>query len=530
MSFGLITLFGFFAGIAALAVALWAIQRLRVQHREVEVATTLFWQEALKETRARVFVRRFRHWPAWLLLLAICSLLWMLFGQPEIQSNDSTQHVVLVDWSEGDREVRSRLLEKGKEYLEGLPVNSRELIAVDTRSRTMLSAGDDVYLASVRAEAQIEDVAGTNGLRWMLDALGARSTKQRPISIYWVSDQTVDAKVLKTVPQNVEIFSVMDSHETEARRGLRSLGFSNSASGKWRAVDVRFAVNASDASPAAKISLSEAEASDSYAVTGLGNDRYESRDVPANGQQVTVLIDGEETGRLTLPKREQLRIVVENGVPDVVQDLIALDESLLAVESGGDVTIGYSDGCDLQLSDQSRSAFEIEANVDDPESVMLELVDQLALTQVDATSLAQQTGEVIDVQVLSGPNRKISIWSSLLTPAFDFTQSRAYPIFFAKSIRWLADRPEEVNWAGVGERLPSAVLEFERIVSDTALTADGRELAAVRYVESSVEEAELEIAPATGALGKVSTYTWLGLLLSVLLVGEWALYQKGRMP
>ena len=115
MSFGLITLFGFFAGIAALAVALWAIQRLRVQHREVEVVTTLFWQEALKETRARVFVRRFRHWPAWLLLLAICSLLWMLFGQPEIQSNDSTQHVVLVDWSEGDREVRSRLLEKGKE-------------------------------------------------------------------------------------------------------------------------------------------------------------------------------------------------------------------------------------------------------------------------------------------------------------------------------------------------------------------------------------------------------------------------------
>ena len=69
--------------LAALAGALYLLQRLRVRHREVDVATTLFWHEAVHETRARVLVQRFRHPWAYALLLAISALLWSVVGAPE---------------------------------------------------------------------------------------------------------------------------------------------------------------------------------------------------------------------------------------------------------------------------------------------------------------------------------------------------------------------------------------------------------------------------------------------------------------
>ena len=62
-------------GVAALAVGLFALQRLRVRHRPVEVETTLFWQQALEESRARVLTQRFRHPWAYALVLAIALLL-----------------------------------------------------------------------------------------------------------------------------------------------------------------------------------------------------------------------------------------------------------------------------------------------------------------------------------------------------------------------------------------------------------------------------------------------------------------------
>ena len=47
MSFALLSTFAVLLGILLLAIGLWLAQRLRVQHREVEVLSTLFWQSAL---------------------------------------------------------------------------------------------------------------------------------------------------------------------------------------------------------------------------------------------------------------------------------------------------------------------------------------------------------------------------------------------------------------------------------------------------------------------------------------------------
>ena len=82
MTFTFLSTIATLAGILSLALALALLQRLRVQHREIEVVSTLFWQAAVKETRARVFIKEFRHWPAWLLLVLIASALWVLLAGP----------------------------------------------------------------------------------------------------------------------------------------------------------------------------------------------------------------------------------------------------------------------------------------------------------------------------------------------------------------------------------------------------------------------------------------------------------------
>ena len=89
------------AGWAAIAGGLYLLQRLRVQHREVEVPTTLFWREAVEETRARVLVRRFRHPWAYLLLLAIGSLLWFAAAGLRSEQSADQQWLLVVDGSAG---------------------------------------------------------------------------------------------------------------------------------------------------------------------------------------------------------------------------------------------------------------------------------------------------------------------------------------------------------------------------------------------------------------------------------------------
>jgi len=88
MNFSQLSPAAVFAGLAALAALLYALQRLRVRHREVTVPTTLFWKIAAEKAPARTFRERFRHPWAYLLFLLIASLLWLAFAGPGPRAGD----------------------------------------------------------------------------------------------------------------------------------------------------------------------------------------------------------------------------------------------------------------------------------------------------------------------------------------------------------------------------------------------------------------------------------------------------------
>ena len=52
MSFSGLTALQFWLGLGVIGAVLAALQFLRVRHREIPVATTLFWRQAIEETRA----------------------------------------------------------------------------------------------------------------------------------------------------------------------------------------------------------------------------------------------------------------------------------------------------------------------------------------------------------------------------------------------------------------------------------------------------------------------------------------------
>lgn len=528
MSFSLLSTFAVLLGMLLLAIGLWLAQRLRVQHREVEVLSTLFWQSALEETRARVFTKRFRHWPAWLLLVAISCLLWMLMAQPQTAAFNSTQHVVLLDRSVNDAATRTADLELAIERASSLPTSAREIIAVDGHLKTLLALGESVEQVSLRID-ETSDPAPP-GIEWAIEALSLRATSEQPLSIHVVGDAKIEKRFLDAIGEHVAVFRVdrQDSKSNAAQ--LQTFGVADSASGQWDQVDVSIGFNPEQPVDATQISVSVNDQPISQSLLAVNETRFQLTSIEANGGVLNVKVAGDSVGSLTLPVRQPIRVSFDGDVPESLRELVTLDPACQIVSSDADVRIGSSTDANLRLSSDDQPAFLIESDHDDPDAALAKLVDTLALKQIDAMAIAEQSNSVVDVQVTSADQRSVAIWGKLFTPSFDFQESRACPILIARSIRWIANQPPIVPWAQQGERLPVAAPNLDRAISSMALTSDGRQLQTTRLASDVVASAELAMTPGASFVSRLSLMTWLGLFVSLLLVGEWILYQRGSMP
>ena len=89
------------AGLAGLAAGLFVLQQLRTRYRDVTVVTTLFWKQVIDEAPVRKFRERFRHPLAYALILAICSLIWLAFAEPQFAGTRATRRFTC--WCSTDR-------------------------------------------------------------------------------------------------------------------------------------------------------------------------------------------------------------------------------------------------------------------------------------------------------------------------------------------------------------------------------------------------------------------------------------------
>ncbi len=551
------------AGWAAIAGGLYLLQRLRVQHREVEVPTTLFWREAVEETRARVLVRRFRHPWAYLLLLGIGSLLWFAAAGLRSEQSADQQWLLVVDGSagmgHGDRFAEAIALLQ--EDAAALPTDSREVWWMGAGTRTLLRRGEHVRLLAERLEglapeaapARVEELlhthlAGSNGA---------------PIEVRVYGDAPLREEALALLPEGVEVLRRAAEVVPRAENaGFVALGVSEATSGRWDRVDVYVEIHGAKELPTLSLDGADSNAIAQTNTPEVGVLQMRYRDLPARGQLLALSLpeDGfpaDDVAQIVLPNRPPLRVAVAADLQAQFGPLIEADPALQLVAGEADLVVrrmGGAEGAglpalEIATVEQSSSAFFVRHDgYGDPQQLLQASYARLGLAEVDALSLAQELQRPVGLAVETGGAPAIVIWDALLDEQSGFPASRSFPLFIARGLRWLADtdpllpsteagRPLGADlgaWTDATGRVHDAAGASLQLAEAGLYQNGNGGRIAVSLLDAAatapLAAAGLQPDSASAVAGGAPLWTWLALLAFVLLLVEGLLYQRGRMP
>jgi hypothetical protein len=574
----------FVLGLGALAAVLFLLQRLRVRHEEVPVVTTLFWRQAVEEARARVLTQRFRHPWAYALVVAIAALLWLAIAGPRAKAAPDRDHLLLLDGSAGmAREGRlAAAIDALEADLEELSADARAVVWCGATPRTLLLPGEEVLLLEARLEGLAAEAAPATIEAELLRA--AAADRERPLAARVYGDAPVRAEVLAALPGDVSVsraaFEVEGSAEN---RGLVALGSAPASSGVWSRVDVLVEVAGGGADDLrASLDGSPLESSLVRVEETPGGARVLLADLPAEGGRLGVSLPQgdalalDDLGALRLPRRPPIRVALSASAAPALEPVLSLDPAVVIVAPGAPADVacraaGETAGGDAPALELVPAAAQADAFLvtwpgdEEAREGLVRAVDALALEEVDATALAAEAGRPISVGVEPGTARRVRVWSELLTPSYDLLESRAFPLFVASSVRWLAGEDETPAWVAAGEpvrghktarsprgdgemgslqdpagadfvpshatgwRRSQLIPHSERPVThelhasllDPAATAGPVALAAGPLPPAQLAGAEGDDA---------DLVTWVLLFALGLLCAEWWLHRTGRMP
>lgn len=542
----------FAAGLAALAAALFALQRLRVRHREVRVPTVIFWREAVEESRARVLVRRFRHPWAYALILAAASLLWLAAAGPRAGGDPAVERLLLLDGSAAMRAP-------GRFTAAADALRARAAASPRARTRVVLAAGRPLTLLAPDEELallgrRLEGLAVEACPSTLADAIAAAAAALAPdarLEAEVFGDGALDPGRVAALGARVSVRRATPPPEGGAAEPiLAAFGVSEAASGAWDRVDL---YARSSAGPAPSLELDGAPLPVEPAAEDLA---VVARDVPARGGSVRARLDGRAAAERVLPDRTPIRVALAPGAPPALAAALAADSGVALVAEEPEIAIraagsGFRPGLpalEWTLAASGGAAFTVRGPAADAGDELRRSFDRLGLREVDAVGLAEQAGRPIELRFLvDDAGRSIQLWSALLGDDFDFTRSRSFPLFLGAAVRWLAGEPELAAEHAAGR--DAAGLEAPlRDADGAALDGAGANFRLPRAGDWTDARGTLVSAalldPALADLAAAGTFRgeagaasagfdplpWIAALALALLVGEWILFRRGRIP
>ena len=559
------------AGIAALAGLLYLLQRLRIRHAELRVPTTLFWAAAVREAPVRVFRQRFRHWLAYLLLLAICSLLWLGFADPQVSDQRPGDYAVLYldgsahsagggDFARAKRELAGRLAE--------LPAHRREVIWGGGHNLKLLSAGEDRLLLDKRLEA-LAPQAAPSGLDEQLRLLADYGAYPEQVDVLVFGRAPAPASALERLPPGMRVVRALEYPEGGSNHGIAALGVGPARSGAWDRVDVAIRIAATGGLSVGIEDLQLRLAGDAdgpLALSQTAEGEFWVHDLPAQGDTLEVRIQGEDdlplddAARLTLPEREAIGVALSPNLNASVRRAIEADPGLrpaadspqVAVRNQGEAWGEGLPALEFAPLAEGRAAFEIGYDGGrSAEQALQDSVAALGLDQIDGAGLAAALQRPVGVVLQEAERRSLVLWSELLDGRYNFAGARSFPLFLSRSLRWLAgEKPWHAYLAAgrpVRDQAARSSLDasgqpaFDLLGADylpprAGLAAAGDEA----HLEVSLTNEEVSLRAAGAALGEASgspesaaalgLAIWLMLAALLLLLGEWHFYQRGLIP
>ncbi len=573
MNFANLSLPFVLAGAAALAGLLYVLQQLRIRYTEVAVPTAMFWREAARDAPVRVFRRRFRHWLAYLLSLLICWLLWLGLAEPRVDDPQGGQyHVLFLDGSAhmsapGDLD---RAIELVGEDLRSLSEDQREVIWGGAWNLKLLNAGEESLLFDRRV-AGLEPEGAPSAVGEQLDLLALSGAYPQAVRLVIYGRAPVSAETLDGLPERVQVQRAEGFEEPGPNRGIVAMGLGTASSGRWDTVDVlvRLAATGNLSTVPGDVRLSlDGAALTGVAVEAVAPDGLVLRDVPAVGGLLEARIAEEDAlpaddiAQLRLPERRELKVAVSAVLGPVLADAVGADPGLLLAEDDAELVFrqaGETFGGDLPAlvfvpMNEQEAAFEIQYTGDlDAELALRDSLQGLGLYLIDGAGLAAEAGRAVGVQASPGEARNISLWLELLDGRYNFTASRAFPLFISRAARWLAEEEPVYAYLAAGRFAPEESSEFALTgPGDSATRLLGADLAAPQagFIESTGGELSYPVSllsaavttgqpgvavpafsPAARGLAGPSLLVLLLILAALaLLAFEWYAYQRGLMP
>ncbi len=546
-------------GLGVLAGVLFLLQRLRVRHREVAVPTTLFWKEAIQEARARLLVKRFRHPLAYALMLLIGALLLTALAGPRTGEDGDVRHVVLVDGSHS----MSFDVDELTQYVADLPASNRSVILCGARLLPVLGPGEDALLLPRRLQGVVPAQAPENISR-VLRHLARTQTTGSPTHVHLVAvPATVD-----TIPSGLRVHRYGVADDSDDPR-IVTLGIAEPASGAWGVVDLLVRAGPIPLSGGDGYRLHVEPALKIKSTNDAGHELRTWRfvDVPARGQELAfTLLDVRPDGvaarlpgaarRVQLPDRRPLRVTLDDTLAEPFGAVLAADPAVelvsdkpqLVVRAQGSTVGGDVPALELAPAGSQREAMLLHHGPGiDPDSFLRAANKDLGLAQLDGQRLADAAQRPIEVRTEERARRGLTLSGDLMTEPYDFVPSRDFPLFVARTVRWLAEVPALRQRVAAGEPLADAVgawtediegagatsslgAPFTPPVADRYKTADGDTLVAALLASprASVPVRETAAAPSFSSGSNLAT---LFLLLAFALLGfEWWAYRTSRVP
>ncbi len=568
MSFAYLPLTGVLAGLAALAGLLFLLQLLRIRHVEVAVPSTIFWRAAAREAPVRVLRGVFRHPLAYLLVLAICALLWLALAGPEADDDRAaTYRVLFLDGSahtSGGNDFE-QAVDALRADLAGMPEGRREVIWGGARNIKLLKPGEDRLLLDRRLAALASEAA-PSALNEQLRLLSLSGVAPDSLEFVVYGRAPADSAVLDNLAPGTRVSRAIEYPESADNRGVVALGVNAAASGRWNRLDVliRIAGTADGVSVGNVVVEVDGQSLGDDRMEQLADDLVAVRDLPADGRSVEVRLEAgdglplDDVARLTLPVRQVVRVALAGDLDPAIQHAIEADPGLeLATEDAsvvirqrGAEAFSHLPALEFAPAADQATAFEIAYTGDDSAELALRAsVTALGLDQIDAVGLATEAQRPIGVQLRYDELPGISVWDELLAQ-YNFTGSRSFPLFVSRATRWLAGEPSWYPYLAAGRPPPSASpVSSLGAAPDPALDALGAEyvLGAAGTINSSRGDtraiallsdvvtarnpgAPVAISQAGGGVAGTGIFTWLIFSALLLLGAEWFLYQRGLMP
>ncbi|MCY4156000.1 MAG: BatA domain-containing protein [Gammaproteobacteria bacterium] len=561
------------AGAAGLAGLLYVLQQLRIRYTEVAVPTAMFWREAARDAPVRVFRRRFRHWLAYLLSLLICWLLWLGLAEPRVDDPESGQYYVL--FLDGSAHMSApgaleRAIESVRDDLRSLPDDQREVIWGGARNLKLLNADEESLLFDRRVDGLMPEGA-PSAVEEQLDLLALPGAYPESVRLIIYGRAPVSAEVLDGLPEGVQVQRAQGLEEPGPNRGIVAMGLGTAASGRWDAVDVLVRLeatgNLSTLPGDVELSLDGAPLSGAV-IRDAPPDGFVLRDIPTAGGLLEVRLSepdalpADNVAQLRLPERRQFKVAVSATLGSVLVDAVQADPGLMLAGDDPEVVFrraGEAFGGDLSAVEfapmnEQEAAFEIQYTGNpDAESALRDSLQGLGLNLIDGAGLAAETGRPVSVQTSGGESKSISVWLELLDERFNFTVSRAFPLFVSRAARWLIEEDAVYSYLAAGRLAPDESSEFAltgpgdsatRLLgadlpparSGTLEAPDGGLSYPVSLLSTAVTTAQTGVelpafAPAGAGLAGPSLLALLLILAALALLAlEWYAYQRGMMP